>query len=65
VLFRLLDMVDEEFEPPTLQAFRRLALDGISGAEAAQELGMSVAAVYRAKSRVLARIRQETEGLID
>jgi RNA polymerase sigma-70 factor (ECF subfamily) len=65
VLHCLLDLVDEEFEPSTLQAFRRLALDGVSGAEAAQELGLSVAAVYVAKSRVLARIRQEAEGLID
>lgn len=65
VLHCLLDLVEEEFEPLTLQAFRRLALDGASGAEAAQELGLSVAAVYVAKSRVLARIRQEAEGLID
>ena len=65
VLQCLLDLVEEEFEPVTLQAFRRLALDGVSGAEAAQELGLSVGAVYMAKSRVLARIRQEAEGLID
>ena len=65
VLSCLLDLVDEEFEPTTLRAFRRLALDGASGAEAAQELGLSVAAVYVAKSRVLQRIRQEAEGLID
>jgi RNA polymerase sigma-70 factor (ECF subfamily) len=65
VLHCLLDLVEEEFEPITLQAFRRLALDGVSGAEAAQELGLSVAAVYVAKSRVLARMRQEAEGLID
>jgi RNA polymerase sigma-70 factor (ECF subfamily) len=65
VLACLLDLVEEEFEPATLQAFRRLALDGASGAEAAQELGLSVAAVYVAKSRVLHRIRQEAEGLID
>jgi RNA polymerase sigma-70 factor (ECF subfamily) len=65
VLHCLLDLMEEEFEPMTLQAFRRLALDGVSGAEAAQELGLSVAAVYVAKSRVLARIRQEAEGLID
>jgi RNA polymerase sigma-70 factor (ECF subfamily) len=65
VLHCLLDLVQQEFEPLTLQAFRRLALDGASGAEAAQELGLSVAAVYVAKSRVLARIRQEAEGLID
>jgi len=65
VLHCLLDLVEEEFEPVTLQAFRRLAVDGVSGAEASQELGLSVSAVYGAKSRVLARIRQEAEGLID
>jgi RNA polymerase sigma-70 factor (ECF subfamily) len=65
VLSCLLDLVEEEFEATTLRAFRRLALDGASGAEAAQELGLSVAAVYVAKSRVLQRIRQEAEGLID
>src|SRR5262249_1366116 len=65
VLHCLLALVEAEFEPVTLQAFRRLALDGVTGAEAAQELGLSVGAVYMAKSRVLARIRQEAEGLID
>jgi RNA polymerase sigma-70 factor (ECF subfamily) len=57
--------MEDEFEPLTLQAFRRLALDGVSGANAAQELGLSVAAVYTAKSRVLHRIREEADGLID
>ena len=61
----LLEMVEQEFEPATVRAFRRLALDGASGAEAALELGLSVSAVYMAKSRVLQRIRQEAEGLID
>jgi RNA polymerase sigma-70 factor (ECF subfamily) len=61
----LLDLVHEQFEPATLQAFRRLGLEGASGAEAAQELNLSVAAVYVAKSRVLQRIRQLAEGLID
>src|SRR3954454_2371132 len=65
VLGCLLDLVEEEFEPPTLRAFRRLALDGAGGAAVAGELGMSVAAVYVAKSRVLQRIRQEAQGLID
>jgi RNA polymerase sigma-70 factor (ECF subfamily) len=65
VLNCVLDLVEEEFEPATMQAFRRLALDGVSGAEVAEELGLSVAAVYVEKSRVLARIRQEAEGLID
>ena len=61
----LLDLVEAEFEPTTRRAFQRLALDGASGAEVAEELGMSVAAVYVAKSRVLQRIREEAEGLID
>jgi len=61
----LLKLVEEEFEPTTLRAFRKLALEGASGAEVAQELGLSIAAVYMAKSRVLQRIRQEAEGLID
>jgi RNA polymerase sigma-70 factor (ECF subfamily) len=65
VLDCLLDMVEEEFEPTTLQAFRRLAFDGAAGSDVARELDMSVAAVYGAKSRVLQRIRQEAEGLID
>jgi RNA polymerase sigma-70 factor (ECF subfamily) len=65
VLDCLLDLVAEEFEPTTLQAFRRLALDGATGTEVARELGMSVPAAYGAKSRVLQRIRQEAEGLID
>jgi RNA polymerase sigma-70 factor (ECF subfamily) len=57
--------VEEDFEPATSRAFRRLALEGASGAVVAEELGMTVAAVYMAKSRVLQRIRQEAEGLID
>ncbi len=65
VLSCLLDFVDQEFEPTTLRAFRRLALEGAAGTEVAQELGLSVGAVYVAKSRVLQRIREEAAGLID
>jgi RNA polymerase sigma-70 factor (ECF subfamily) len=65
VLRCLLDLVALVFEPTTVQAFRRLTLDGAPAAEVAQELGLSVGAVYVARSRVLARLRQEAEGLID
>ena len=65
VVRRLLDLVEEVFEPTSLQAFRRLVLDGASGAETAKELGISVMSAYKAKSRVLRRIRQVAEGLID
>jgi RNA polymerase sigma-70 factor (ECF subfamily) len=65
VLGCLLDLVDEEFEPVTLLAFRRLALDDASGAQVAEELGLSVSAAYAAKSRVLQRIRRIAAGIID
>ncbi len=65
VLRCLLDLVEEEFEPNTFRAFRRLTLDDASGADVAVELGMSVGAVYVAKSRVMRRIREEAAGLID
>jgi RNA polymerase sigma-70 factor (ECF subfamily) len=65
VLRCLLDVMALEFETSTLQAFRRVALEGASSEQAAQELGLSVGAVYIAKSRVLHRLRQQAEGLLD
>ena len=65
VLRRLMDLIEPRFEPSTLAAFRRVALDGASAEQAADELGLSVGAVWLAKSRVLSRLRQEAEGLID
>ena len=65
VLRRLLDLIEPMFEPSTLAAFRRVALDGASAEQAAGELGLSAGAVWLAKSRVLSRLRQEAEGLID
>jgi RNA polymerase sigma-70 factor (ECF subfamily) len=54
-----------EFEPATVRAFRRVVLDGAPSALVAQELGISVGAVYVAKSRVLGRLREEAQGLVD
>jgi RNA polymerase sigma-70 factor (ECF subfamily) len=65
VLRQLLALLEEEFEPATVQAFRRLTFDEASGQEVATELGLSLAAVYGARSRVLQRLRAEAEGLLD
>jgi RNA polymerase sigma-70 factor (ECF subfamily) len=65
VLRCLLEMMELEFETTTVTAFRRLALEGASGMDAAAELGISVGAVYAARSRVLRRPREVAEGLID
>ena len=62
VLFRL---VASEFEESTMRAFHRLAIDDADPENVAAELNMTVGAVYSAKSRVLRRLRQEAEGIVD
>ncbi|HWG47786.1 MAG TPA: RNA polymerase sigma factor [Gemmataceae bacterium] len=53
------ERVRGEVQESTWEAFRRTAIDGQSGQEAAELLGMSVAAVYLAKSRVMARLKEQ------
>ena len=65
VLVRLTELLRQEFEPVTWDAFRLAALEGRPYPEVAAALGLSVNAVRIAKSRVLKRMRQEAEGLID
>jgi RNA polymerase sigma-70 factor (ECF subfamily) len=65
VLHRLLDLIEPEFRPATWQAFRWQVIDGAPPEIVAAELGLTVNAVLIAKSRVLSRLRRNTEGLID
>lgn len=65
ILTTLLELMESEFQPVTVQAFRKVTLDGESADSVAKELGITVAAVYIAKSRVLRRLRDEASGLID
>jgi RNA polymerase sigma-70 factor (ECF subfamily) len=60
---RLLELVRAEFESRTWDAFWRIVVDGQPPAEVAAALNMNVPAVYKAKSRVLRRLRQELGGL--
>ena len=62
---RALDLIRGAFEERTWQAFWLTAVVGREAPAAAAELGMSPVAVRIAKSRVLARLRAEAEGLID
>ena len=55
--------MQRDFEERTWQAFWKTAVEHKTAPQAAEELGMSVAAVYMAKSRVLRRLRAEFEGL--
>jgi RNA polymerase sigma-70 factor, ECF subfamily len=56
---RVLDLVRADFEDRTWQAFWRVVVDARTPAETASELGMTLHAVYKAKSRVLRRIRDQ------
>ncbi|HZV05981.1 MAG TPA: sigma-70 family RNA polymerase sigma factor [Gemmataceae bacterium] len=51
------------FKEPTWQAFWQVAVEGKTGGEVAQALGMTVGAVYVAKCRVQARLRAEIDTL--
>jgi RNA polymerase sigma-70 factor (ECF subfamily) len=62
---QLLALTQSSFEPNTWRAFCRVALDGARPDAVATELGMSLNAVFIAKSRVLSRLRQEAEGLVE
>ena len=61
---RVLELVRGEFEERTWQAFWRAAVEGQTPADIATDLGMSPAAVRKAKSRVLRRLREEIGDLI-
>jgi RNA polymerase sigma-70 factor, ECF subfamily len=62
---RALEGVRDEFQPATWRACWLCAIEGRPAAEVGQQLKMSAGAVRAAKFRVLARVRQELEGLID
>jgi RNA polymerase sigma-70 factor (ECF subfamily) len=59
------DRVKSEFRPNTWQAFWRTVVAGEEAGQVASELKMSLGAVYIARSRVTARIKQEIQATLD
>ena len=62
---RALQIAEGDFEPITWRACVEYLMKGRPADEVAAELGVSVNAVYLAKSRVLRHLRAELAGLID
>ena len=62
---RALDIMQNEFETKTWRACWEFTVSGKKASEVAAGLGMTEAAVFMAKSRVLSKLRQELAGLID
>jgi RNA polymerase sigma-70 factor (ECF subfamily) len=54
-----------EFPPRTWMAFELHVMAGRRAGDAADQMGVSVNTIYAAKSRVLSRLRQELDGLLD
>ena len=61
---RAMELVKGEFQPNTWAAFWQTAVDGRGAAEVGAGLKMSAGAVYVAKSRVLARLRDEVQKMM-
>src|SRR5262249_13628327 len=62
---RAIEIVRVEFEVRTWEAFWFSFVDGRAPADVAADLGLSVNAVYLARSRILQRLREEFAALID
>jgi RNA polymerase sigma-70 factor (ECF subfamily) len=65
VASRLLELIAGDFQPTTWKAFHRVVLDNAAPELVARELDLSLNAVWSAKSRVLRRLRQEADGLLE
>lgn len=57
-------IVQQDFSSGTWQAFWKTAVEGQAGRDVAEELGMTIAAVYLAKGRVMTRLKQQIEVLV-
>jgi RNA polymerase sigma-70 factor (ECF subfamily) len=57
------EQIRRDFTASTWQSFWLTAVGGKSGKEVAGQLGMTTAAVYLAKRRVMARLREQIEQL--
>lgn len=58
-----MDRVKNEFQENTWRAFWLTAVEGIAAADVSRQVGLSPGAIYVAKSRVLARLKEEVETL--
>ena len=62
---RALALMQSDFEPTTWKACLEFVVNGRPPGEVAAELGITVNAVYLAKSRVLRHLRAELRGFLD
>ena len=64
LLSRAIELVRAEFEERTWRAFWLTTVESRLPVHAAEELQISLNAVYKARSRILRRLREELQGLL-
>ena len=62
---RAMELLKPEFQEPTWNALREYVLSGRSANEVAEASGLSVWTIYAAKSRLMSRLREELDGLLE
>ena len=61
---RALGLIRAEFAEHTWRAFWKVAVEDVPPGDVAEQLGMTVGAVYNARYKVVRRLRQQFEGLL-
>lgn len=65
VLRRALELIRGDFGANTWRAFWQTTVEGRAAIDVAADLGLSLSGVYKAKTRVLNRLRTDLSGLLD
>src|SRR5262245_11952147 len=65
VVRRALELMQADFQPATWKACWEVVACDRPAAEVASELGLTIGAVHAARFRVLTRLRQDLQGLLD
>lgn len=65
LVMRARQLARDQFEPATWEAFWRVVVDDEPAERVGHDLGLSVAAIYAAKYRVVVRLRKGLKGLLE
>jgi RNA polymerase sigma-70 factor (ECF subfamily) len=65
LVMRAMQLMQADFQPASWKACWEVVVNDRPTADVAAELGLTVGAVHAARFRILTRLRQELEGMID
>jgi RNA polymerase sigma-70 factor (ECF subfamily) len=65
IVKRAISLMQSDFQPATWRAFWEQVVDGRAARDVASQLGLTRGAAYAAKLRVLSRLRQELNQMLD